>query len=97
MIFNMYTARRKRGRIVLILGKYDGAAFCRLKRIASKLEELGYYTYIVKEQPARLGESFVQKVVRYALSSRFVIIEDSEPSGHLGLPPENSSEMSDRV
>ena len=42
---------------VLILGKDDSAAFDRLKRIASKLAELGYYTYIVKEQSDRLGES----------------------------------------
>lgn len=62
---------------VLILGKDDGAAFDRLKRIAPRLEEPGYYTYIVKEQPDRLGESVVQKVMRYALSSKLVVIENS--------------------
>jgi hypothetical protein len=68
---------------VLILGKDSGPALDVLKRIASKLQELGYYTYIIKEQPDRIGESVVQKVLRYALSSKFVIIENSEPSGHL--------------
>jgi hypothetical protein len=68
---------------VLILGKDNGAALDRLKRIASKLEQLGYYTYIIKEQPDRLGESVVQKVMRYALSSKFVVIENTEASGHL--------------
>ena len=68
---------------VLILGKDSGTAFQALKRIASKLQDLGYYTYIIKEQPDRLGESVVQKVLRYALSSKFVVIENSEPSGHL--------------
>lgn len=68
---------------VLVLGKDSGAALDRLKRIASKLEELGYYTYIIKEQPDRLGESVVQKVMRYALSSKFVLIENTEASGHL--------------
>ena len=68
---------------VLILGKDTGPALDRLKRIESKLQELGYYTYIIKEQPDRVGEGVVQKVMRYALSSRFVIIENSEPSGHL--------------
>jgi hypothetical protein len=68
---------------VLILGKDTGPALDRLKRIESKLQELGYYTYIIKEQPDRIGEGVVQKVMRYALSSRFVIIENSEPSGHL--------------
>lgn len=41
------------------------------------------YTYIIKEQPDLLGESVMQKVLRYALSSRLVIIENTEPSGHL--------------
>jgi hypothetical protein len=68
---------------VLILGKDTGPALDRLKRIESKLQELGYYTYIIKEQPDRIGEGVVQKVMRYALSSRFVVIENSEPSGHL--------------
>ncbi|MBS1814657.1 MAG: hypothetical protein JSS87_07260 [Acidobacteria bacterium] len=68
---------------VLILGKDTGSALDILKRIESKLQELGYYTYIIKEQPDRVGESIIQKVMRYALSSRFVVIENSEPSGHL--------------
>lgn len=68
---------------VLILGKDSGAALDRLKRIASKLEELGYYTYIIKQQPDRLGESVVQNVLRHALSSKFVLIENTEASGHL--------------
>jgi hypothetical protein len=68
---------------VLILGKDTGAALDRLKRIASKLEELGYYTYIIKEQPDKAGESVIQKVMRYALSSKFVLIENTEVSGHL--------------
>lgn len=68
---------------VLILGKDTGLALNRLKRIESKLQDLGYYTYIIKEQPDRAGESVVQKVMRYALSSKFVVIENTEPSGHL--------------
>jgi hypothetical protein len=68
---------------VLVLGKDVGPALDRLKRIAAKLEELGYYTYIIKEQPDRAGESIIQKVLRYALSSKFVLIENTEPSGHL--------------
>jgi hypothetical protein len=48
---------------------------CRVKRIATKLEDIGYFTYIIKEQPDRLGESVIQKVMRFALSSKFVIVE----------------------
>jgi hypothetical protein len=68
---------------VLILGKDTGAALDRLKAIESKLQELGYYTYIIKEQPDKAGESIIQKVMRYALSSKFVLIENTEASGHL--------------
>jgi len=68
---------------VLVLGKDTGSALDRLKRIASKLQDLGYYTYIIKEQPDKAGESIVQKVMRYALSSKFVLIENTEASGHL--------------
>src|ERR1035437_2298515 len=50
---------------VLILGKDSGPALDRLKRIETKLHELGYYTYIIKEQPDKPGESVVQKVMRY--------------------------------
>lgn len=68
---------------VLILGKDTGPALDRLKRIESKLQELGYYTYIIKEQPDKAGESIIQKVMRHALSSKFVLIENTEASGHL--------------
>src|SRR2546427_8325918 len=54
---------------VLILGNDTGSGLDRLKTIASRLEELGYYTYIIREQPDKAGESVIQKVMRYALSS----------------------------
>lgn len=68
---------------VLILGKDTDEGLALLKRIQSHLDELGFYTYIIKEQPNIIGESVLQKVLRFGLSSRFVIIENSEPSGHL--------------
>lgn len=68
---------------ILILGKDTGSSFELLKRIQNCVEELGFYTYIIKEQPDVLGESVMQKVLRYGLSSRMVIVENTEPSGHL--------------
>lgn len=68
---------------VLILGKDTGPGLERLKRIETRLQELGYFTYIIKEQPDKAGESVIQKVMRYALSSKFVLIENTEASGHL--------------
>ena len=52
-------------------------------RIEAGLDELGYYTYIIKEQADKAGESVIQKVMRYALSSKFLLIENTQPSGHL--------------
>jgi hypothetical protein len=66
-----------------VLGKDTGAGMKRLRLIAGALEELGYYPVIIKDQPDKLGESVIQKVMRYALSSRFVLVENTEPSGHL--------------
>lgn len=68
---------------VLILGKDTGEGLELLKRIQTHLDNLGFYTYIIKEQPDIIGESVMQKVLRYGLSSRFVIIENSEPAGQL--------------
>jgi hypothetical protein len=68
---------------VLVLGKDTGPGLARLKQIASALEGLGYYSHIVKEQPDRAGESVIQKVMRFALSSKFVLIENTEAAGHL--------------
>ena len=68
---------------ILILGKDTGEGLELLKRIQSHLESLGFYTYIIKEQPEIIGESVMQKVLRFGLSSRYVIIENSEPTGHL--------------
>ncbi len=68
---------------VLILGKDTEEGLILLKRIQSYLEDAGFYTYIIKEQPDKEGESIIQKVLRFGLSSRFVIIENTRPSGHL--------------
>ena len=68
---------------VLVLGKDTGEGMERLRLIATKLEELGYYPVIIKDQPDKLGESVIQKVMRHALSSKFVLVENTEPSGHL--------------
>lgn len=68
---------------VLILGKDTEEGLLVLKRIQTYLDDLGFYTYLIKEAPDKIGESVMQKVLRYGLSSKFVLIENSEPSGHL--------------
>jgi hypothetical protein len=68
---------------VLVLGKDTGEGMKRLRLIAGRLEELGYYPVIIKDQHDKLGESVIQKVMRHALSSKFVLVENTEASGHL--------------
>jgi hypothetical protein len=68
---------------VLILGKDTGESMVLLQRIQAVLEDLGYFVFIIKELPDKLGEGVIQKVLRYALSSKFVVIENTEASGHL--------------
>jgi hypothetical protein len=68
---------------VLVLGKDTGEHLERLQEIKATLEDLGYHVYLVKEQPDRPGETVIQKVLRFALSSKFVIVENTDPSGHL--------------
>lgn len=43
---------------------------------------MGYKTSIIEEQDDRLRESVLQ-TLRFAHASRFIRIENSEPSGHL--------------
>lgn len=68
---------------VLVLGKDTGEDLETLQRIKVALEERGFHVYIIKEEPDRVGETVLQKVLRYALASRFVLIENTSPSGHL--------------
>lgn len=68
---------------VLVLGKDTGQSLDLLKSIAATLRDLGYFTYIIKEQPDKTGEGIIQKVMRYALTCKFVIVENTEASGHL--------------
>ena len=68
---------------VLLLGKDTGPGLARLTEMQRTLEGLGYHVYIVKEQPDKFGESVIQKVLRFALAAKFVLVENTEPSGHL--------------
>lgn len=68
---------------VLLLGKDTDEHMDRLQAMKRVLEDRGYYVYIIKDEPDRLGETTIQKVLRYALSSRFILVENTYPSGHL--------------
>jgi len=68
---------------VLILGKDTDDSYNTLKNIEQHFKEKGYYTIIIKDTPDKPGESVIQKVLRHASVSKFIVIENTEPSGHL--------------
>jgi hypothetical protein len=73
----------RRGGRVLILGKDTGDGLARLRSVQTKLTALGYDAILIKDQPEERGESVIQKVLRFATSSRFVVLDNTEASGHL--------------
>jgi len=72
-----------RSGLVLILGKDTGDGLARLRIVQKKLADLGYDAILIKDQPDGRGDSVLQKVLQYATSSRFVVLDNTEASGHL--------------
>ena len=68
---------------VLVLGKDHGASMDLLKKIAACLKALEYEPILIREQAGRPGELLKTKVMRYATAAKFVVVENTEPSGHL--------------
>jgi hypothetical protein len=68
---------------VLVLGDYSDEGAARLATIRSCLESLGYNPFFVKDVPDIFSANIRQKVVILGGLSRFVVIDDSSPSGHL--------------
>ena len=77
-----YTHKFKR-KTVLLLGAYDEEGPDRLRHIGDALGELGYEPLVVKDVPDGPYYDLQQKVVALAGISRFVVVDDSTPSGHL--------------
>jgi hypothetical protein len=74
------TSREKH---VLLLGDYKGEGQERLDQIAEALKDIGYDPLLIKDVPDFEHYDLAQKVVAIGSLSRFVVIDDSSPSGHL--------------
>jgi hypothetical protein len=72
-----------RKKTVLVLGSYGTAGEERLREIAAGLHALGYEPLLVQDIPDQADRSLDQKVVTLAAISRFVVIDDTDKSGHL--------------
>ena len=69
---------------VLLLGP-DGSevAVARLRRIAASVDAQGYRSRLVRDIPEHPDLALIPKVLINALTARFVVVENSESSGHL--------------
>jgi hypothetical protein len=72
-----------RRKTVLVLGSYDPEGKRRLQSIAAALEQTGYEPVLVEDIPEFEHYDLSQKVVAIGAVSRFIVIDDSTPSGHL--------------
>lgn len=75
--------REYRDSRVLLLGCYDAAGLERLNAIAGVVRSCGYEPTLISEQPDTFAQSLAQKVALYGNMARFVLVDDSGPSGHL--------------
>jgi hypothetical protein len=78
-----YFIEKYKKKTVLVLGSYDDPGIRRIDNIVSSLIELGYEPLLIKNIPDSPYQDLPQKVANFALLSRFVVIDDSMPSGHL--------------
>src|SRR5699024_4221587 len=68
---------------VLVLGKDTDGYMKNLETIAENLKNARIKPIIIKKEEDFIEEKITQKVLRFALQSKYVIIENTESSGHL--------------
>jgi hypothetical protein len=68
---------------VLVLGHDSGVGLERMQAIALSLTNQGYEPVLLKEQVDHRYQSLEEKLITFAMLSRFVVVDDSEPSGHI--------------
>lgn len=68
---------------VLLLGSYDEAGEARLAAIEASLIKNGYSPVLIKNVPDIEYYDISQKVTAVGTICKFVVIDDSSPSGHL--------------
>jgi len=76
-------ARTYRKKVVLILGSYSSDGRARLTEIKAGLTDLNYDPLLVEDIEDLPGQTLQQKVVMLGSLARFVVLDDTEPSGHL--------------
>lgn len=72
-----------REKYILVLGAFNPEGRLRLAIIRSSLARLGYEALIVDEFPEFEHLDLSQKVTVFGCLARFVIVDDTTPSGHI--------------
>lgn len=68
----------------IVLGKYDSGELERqLEEVSNALEARGYQAPLIKDLPSHPSHSMPRKVKLWTIASRFCVVIDREPSGHL--------------
>ncbi len=68
---------------VLVLGSYDSEGEIRINSICAALQDQGYIPILIKDIPDFEHYDIPQKVTVIGELSRFIVVDDSTPSGHL--------------
>lgn len=68
---------------ILVLGSYASEGEARLRGICQALYEMGYNPITVKDIPDEPHQNLDQKMQMLGSLSRFVVVDDTDPSGHL--------------
>lgn len=69
--------------MVLLLGKDTGQSLRLLNRVKRVLESQGLSCILIRDIPENPTQGLISKVLLYAMLARYVIIENTYPSGHL--------------
>jgi hypothetical protein len=78
-----YYASEGRDRTVLLLGSYAAPGIERLRQLEAAVRAAGYEPVLISDVPDVQPHTLSQKVVAIGALSRFVIVDDTDPSGHL--------------
>lgn len=70
-------------RSVILFGKYSEPEMSELLQVRDYLRIKGYDAYLLKDLPEHPSMSLEEKVKLWSLASRFCVMVDREPSGHL--------------
>ena len=86
-MFSKVIAALKLNTVTIIGRDCSQDSYALLSRIASIASGQGLIPIIVKDQQEIPGEPFLKKALMYSLLSRYVIVENSMPSGHIAELP----------